>query len=104
MSSPDPTLDPEFVDDVDETVADMEQGDVDEDATDEEYTELQGDLGSWGNIPEGAEIRDEEWADDDPADVPREDGGEMAGLDTDDDGVIDTYLPEGTHLVERDER
>ncbi len=50
-------------------------------------------------VPEGSEERDEEWADDDPADVPAASGGTESGVDTDDDGVADTELPEGTDSI-----
>jgi hypothetical protein len=51
------------------------------------------------DVPDGYEDRDEEIAEDDPADVPDEHGGAQHALDTDDDGVDDTVLPEGTDSI-----
>lgn len=51
------------------------------------------------DAPEGAEARDEEFEGDDPADIPDEHGGTQAGVDTDDNGVDDTTLPEGTDSI-----
>ena len=51
------------------------------------------------DAPEGAEARDEEFEGDDPADIPDEHGGTQAGVDTDDNGVDDTVLPEGTDRI-----
>lgn len=51
------------------------------------------------DAPEGAELRDEEWESDDPADIPDEHGGTQAGIDTDDNGVDDTVMPEGTDSI-----
>ena len=51
------------------------------------------------DAPEGAEARDEEFEGDDPADIPDEHGGTQAGIDTDDNGVDDTTLPEGTDSI-----
>ncbi|GAA2174274.1 hypothetical protein GCM10009846_19580 [Agrococcus versicolor] len=51
------------------------------------------------DVPDGYEDRDEDIADDDPADVPDEHGGAQHSLDTDDDGVDDTVLPEGTDSI-----
>ncbi|MGO1405700.1 MAG: hypothetical protein ACTJHM_05885 [Agrococcus casei] len=51
------------------------------------------------DTPDGYELRDEEWADDDPADVDVEHGGESTARDTDDNGVDDTVMPEGTDSV-----
>lgn len=51
------------------------------------------------DTPDGYEDRDEEVADDDPADVLDEHGGAQHAIDTDDDGVDDTVLPEGTDSI-----
>ncbi|KAA6432043.1 hypothetical protein FQ330_09675 [Agrococcus sediminis] len=51
------------------------------------------------DAPEGSEARDEEFEGDDPADIPDEHGGTQAGVDTDDNGVDDTVLPEGTDRI-----
>ena len=51
------------------------------------------------DAPEGAEARDEEFEGDDPADIPDEHGGTQSGIDTDDNGVDDTTLPEGTDSI-----
>lgn len=51
------------------------------------------------DAPEGAEARDEEFEGDDPADIPDEHGGTQAGVDSDDNGVDDTVLPEGTDSI-----
>ncbi len=51
------------------------------------------------DAPEGAEARDEEFEGDDPADIPDEHGGTPAGIDSDDNGVDDTVLPEGTDSI-----
>lgn len=51
------------------------------------------------DAPDGYEDRDEEWAEDDPADVPDEHGGQQWSADTDDDGVDDTVMPEGTDSI-----
>jgi hypothetical protein len=51
------------------------------------------------DAPEGSEGRDEEWEGDDPADIPDEHGGTQAGIDTDDNGVDDTIMPEGTDSI-----
>lgn len=57
------------------------------------------------DAPEGFEDRDEDYGDDDPADVPDEHGGARWAIDSDDNGVDDTVLPEGTDSVvdERDD-
>ncbi|MGY3128257.1 hypothetical protein ACVWW9_001756 [Agrococcus sp. UYP33] len=51
------------------------------------------------DAPEGAEAHDEEHEGDDPADIPDEHGGTQAGIDSDDNGVDDTVLPEGTDSI-----
>lgn len=51
------------------------------------------------DVPDGYEDRDEDEADDDPADVPDEHGGQPWAIDTDGNGVDDTVLPEGTDSV-----
>jgi hypothetical protein len=51
------------------------------------------------DAPEGAEARDEEFEGDDPADIPDEHGGTQSGIDSDDNGVDDTVLPEGTDSI-----
>ena len=51
------------------------------------------------DVPDGYEDRDEDEADDDPADVPDEHGGQRWAIDTDGNGVDDTVLPEGTDSI-----
>ena len=51
------------------------------------------------DAPEGSESRDEEFEGDDPADIPDEHGGSAASIDTDDNGVDDTTMPEGTDRI-----
>ncbi|WP_206446091.1 hypothetical protein [Agrococcus sp. KRD186] len=51
------------------------------------------------DAPEGSEGHDEEFEGDDPADIPDEHGGTQAGIDTDDNGVDDTVMPEGTDSI-----
>lgn len=82
--------------DAEETLIEDDLADERDDAVDPE----DGPVGDWENIPEGTEPRDEEWEDDDPADVPVSEGGEQAGLDTDDDGVIDTIVPDDLSLID----
>lgn len=101
----------------DETVQDagVESTDEwsDEVATGEDYDETVGDSAeepdpvgvddtdsiTVQDVPDGYEDRDEDEADDDPADVPDEHGGQRWAIDTDGNGVDDTVLPEGTDSI-----
>lgn len=101
----------------DETVQDagVESTDEwsDEVATGEDYDETLGDAVEESapvgvddtdsitvqDVPDGYEDRDEDVAEDDPADVPDEHGGAQWALDTDGNGVDDTVLPEGTDSI-----
>jgi len=98
-----------------ETAPDEQQGDrwADEMADGEDYDESMGEPAEDDRVlatdeldeidaddaPEGSEGRDEEWEGDDPADIPDEHGGTQAGIDTDDNGIDDTVLPEGTDSI-----
>jgi hypothetical protein len=78
--------------DIDESMG--EPADDDRVLATDELDEIDDD-----DAPEGSEARDEEFEGDDPADIPDEHGGTQAGVDTDDNGVDDTVLPEGTDRI-----
>ena len=100
----------------DRAMADLQREDdqwADQMAAGEDYDESMGEAAEDDRVlatdeldeidaddaPEGSEGHDEEHVGDDPADIPDEHGGTQAGVDTDDNGVDDTVLPEGTDSI-----
>ena len=84
----------------DRAMADLQREDdqwADQMAAGEDYDESMGEAAEDDRVLATDEL-DEIDADDAP-DIPDEHGGTQAGVDTDDNGVDDTVLPEGTDSI-----